>query len=223
MILQSNERGEINVLLIPVVLLSVLFIAAASFAYVANNGRQDYKNNVDAKIAVAVAADKKVVQNEDAAQYAQVAKQPLKTYVGPEAYGTIRVSYPKTWSAYILDSSTNSSNPLDAYFAPNSVPDIAGTTSSFSLRIQVTSTSYDQTVKQYANQLQQNALTLTPYSLPKLPNVIGVRITGQIEQSKQGIMVILPVRDKTLKIWTEASAFTDDFNNNILPNFTFSP
>jgi len=40
----------------------------------------------------------------------------------------------------------------------------------------------------------------------------------------QGSMVLVPLRDKTLKIWTEADeTYLKDFNENILPNYTFEP
>src|SRR5690242_18132398 len=110
----QGERGEINILLVPVILLAVLFIGAAIFAVWAFNGRQDYKNHVDAKIATAVAANKQVVQADDAKQFAEAAKKPLKPYIGPEAYGSLHIMYPKTWSAYV-DASGTASKPLDAY------------------------------------------------------------------------------------------------------------
>ncbi len=43
-------------------------------------------------------------------------KQPLQTYTGPSAFGSISVKYPKTWSAYVDE--TNSSTPVDGYFHP---------------------------------------------------------------------------------------------------------
>jgi hypothetical protein len=64
---------------------------------------------------------------------------------------------------------------------------------------------------------------MTPYSLPKLPQVGGMYLTGQISQRQQGTMVLLPLRDKTLEVWTESSAYMNDFTNNVLPNLTFSP
>jgi hypothetical protein len=53
--------------------------------------------------------------------------------------------------------------------------------------------------------------------------VTGVRVDGQIADNIQGSMIILPLRDKTQEIWTESNSFLPDFNNNILPNLTFSP
>jgi flagellar basal body-associated protein FliL len=73
-----GEQGETNVLLIPVILLAVLFVGAGSFAYWAFSGRQDYKNHSDAKVAAAVQNNTQSVQAQDAKQYAEEAKSPLK-------------------------------------------------------------------------------------------------------------------------------------------------
>jgi hypothetical protein len=216
-----NQAGSLNVLLIPVILLVLLFIGAGAFGYWAFTGRQDYKNNVDKKISAAVAANKSVVQATDAKTYAEAAKQPLRTYSGPEAYGSLHISYPKTWSAYI--STFSAGQPVDGYFYPDVVPSIVDPNSSFALRVQVLPQAYSQVVGQFSGPLKQGKVTITPYTLPKVASVVGVRVDGQISNTKQGSMVILPMRDKTLKIWTEASAFTADFNNNVLPNTSFSP
>jgi hypothetical protein len=56
-----------------------------------------------------------------------------------------------------------------------------------------------------------------------VPKIVGDYVKGQIQSDKQGEMVLLPLRDQTLAIWTESTAFENDFNNIILKNFTFSP
>jgi hypothetical protein len=51
-------------------------------------------------------------------------------------------------------------------------------------------------------------------------------LTGAVmpgSPTNNGILVLLPMRDKTLKIWTESTAYFTDFNTYILPNLTFSP
>jgi len=48
-------------------------------------------------------------------------------------------------------------------------------------------------------------------------------LVGQIINGKKGSMVMFPLRDKTLKVWTEADQFVGDFNNSVLPNLTFVP
>lgn len=187
----------------------------------AYSSQQHYKNDSDQIVAKAVATNTTKVQKEESDKYAEAAKQPLKVYAGPEAYGSVHVSYPKTWSGYV--NTYGGSTPLDAYFYPDVVPSVNDPDSSFALRVQVVTQSYDQVVNQYTSSLSQKKVTVTPYALPKVQNIVGVRIDGQLSSSKQGSLVLIPVRDKTLKIWTEASDFKPDFDSIILPNITFSP
>src|SRR5215471_7734176 len=102
-----QERGAINVLLIPFILVIVLFFGVGGFAYWAYSSRQDYKNNVNQKINTASATVKQQTETADAAQYAEREKQPFNTYVGPQAFGSVTVRYPKTWSAYVAEDPTN--------------------------------------------------------------------------------------------------------------------
>jgi hypothetical protein len=215
----ADERGSVASL-VSIVLLSVFLVAALSFGAWAFMGRQDYKNNVDAKIKTAIQANTKVVQAKDAADYAEAAKNPLKSYTGPEAYGSVALQYPKTWSGYVV---TGTGQPLDAYFNPDVVPSVSDQKSVFALRVQVVASSYTQTLAQFQGLQKQGKVSVSPYALPKVAGTVGVRVDGQITPTKQGSVVILPVRDKTLKLWIESNQFAADFNNIILPNVSFSP
>lgn len=217
--IKHNQDGAVNALLLSLIIAIVAFIGALGFGFWAFAGMQDYKNNTDDKIAVAVAEAKRVEAANKDKQYAEAAKNPLTTYNGPDQYGSLNVQYPKTWSAYV-DASGNGSYPLNGYFNPNVVPSVTDQDSTFALRVQVVNQAYSNVVRNYQS---KQGITVTPYALPKLPKQVGVKIQGQIENDKKGTMVILPVRDKTLQIYTEADAFQNDFENIILPNFSFAP
>lgn len=218
-----NERGAINVLMVPLILVIVFFLAAAGFGYWAFASREDYKNNSDAKVAVAVTAAEKRTQAADAKSFAEEAKNPLKSYVGPSAFGAISIQYPKTWSSYVVEGNDNSSTPVDAYFHPDFVPNVTDQDQSFSLRVQLVSQSYDQVLNSFNSSAKTGRVTVSPYKLPKVPTVVGSIVQGQISPTKQGTMVILPLRNMTLKIWVDASQFAPDYNNIILPNISFTP
>jgi hypothetical protein len=193
--------------------LSVFFLVVAivfgSWAYMQ---MLDYKNNSDAKVAVAVAQAKLDEDKVKDAAFAQAEKQPLTTYQGPSAYGSVSVSYPKTWSAYV-----------DGYFNPSTVPDVNGSNSVFALRVQVVQDAYSDVVANFSSLVRNGKVTVSPYAVPKVSNVIGVRVDGQLAQKTNGSMIILPLRNTTLKVWTEAPQFENDLNTNILPNLTFRP
>ena len=215
-----SQRGSINVLLIPLILAVLLLIGAASFGAWAFSSRQTYKNHSDELSATAANAAVQTTQVADAAKYAQEEKDPLKTFVGPAQYGSITVLYPKTWSGYVVE---NSSTPLNAYFQPNVVPDITDQDNTFALTLQVTSQTYAEVLQQYQGQAQTGQVTIQPYSLPKLPSVVGTRVDGQISQQDQGSVIILPLRNTTLIISTDTEQEESDLNNIILPNLSFSP
>lgn len=217
----SIERG-FSVLVVPLVISFLLLIGAVVFGAWSYSNMLDYKNNVDAKINVAVAAAKVQESNTKDAQFAQAEKYPLRSYVSPAAYGNITVWYPKTWSAYVSDD-TGANPYIDGYFDLNTVPDIQNQNNTYALRIQLLQQSYSQVLSQEQNFVQQGQATVVPYSLPKVHSVVGSLVTGQLTATTTGTMVILPLRNMTLTIWTDSPQYASDFNNIILPNFTFSP
>lgn len=223
---KHNQDGAVSGLGLSFGLTVVLLIAAIVFGAWAYSSRQDYKNNVDAKINAAVQVAKQQESNAKDQQFAQEEKNPLKTYNGPEAFGSLAVAYPKTWSGYVVASDSGSNSPMDGYFYPGVVPSVSDQGSVYALRISVLGQSYSQTIQNLSSlQTSANAPTVTPYALPKVPQTVGVKVTGTLPVSNQrsGTMVILPLRSQTLEIWTEGDQFASDFNNIILPNFSFSP
>ena len=226
--IKHNQEGAVSGVVVSLVFAVLLLIAAIAFGAWAFSGRQDYKNHTDAKINAAVTVAKQQEGSAKDAAFAQEEKNPLKTWNGPEAYGSIVLAYPKTWSGYVAVANQNGSgNPVGGYFYPGVVPSVTDRTSTFALRIQVSSQAYADVVKAASQSGSQNPPTIKPYALPKLPKVVGVEISGtlpnQANQGVTGTMVILPLRSETLEIWTQGNQFLDDFNNNILPNISFSP
>lgn len=210
-------------------ILAMLLIGAAGFGFWSFSGRQEFKNNVDQKIAVAVEAAKIAEGTKLNTQFNEQLKQPYKIFKGSATYGSISFSYPKTYSAYVDEG--GSSQPLDAYFHPTQVPGIGGD-KAFALRIELLTTSYNETLDQLSSDIKDGTLKAVAYLPPKMEGVKnvqpGTKLSGVIGQDQQGgeqkgIMVIIAVRDKTLKIYTESTDFSSDFNNIILPSLTFEP
>jgi hypothetical protein len=221
---RSSQAGEINVLLVPLILLTLFLVAAAAFGYWAYTERQDYKNNSDQKAAVAATEARREEGIAKDKAFIEAEKQPLTAFDGPSAFGSIHVDYPKTWSVYI-NSTTTSNQPLDAYFNPRIVPSVQDQTSVFALRVQVVQQSYSKLVASFDAAVKKGTVTITPYTLPKVPDVVGVRADGLVRPGKKttGSIVIMPLRDKSIQIWTENAQAMNDFNTIILPNVTFSP
>jgi len=218
----NNQTGSINILLIPLIVLFLFFCGAAGFGVWAYQGRQDYKLNVDKKIGDAVIIANQKLSTQKDKDFAEKEKLPLRTYIGPSAYGSLSIQYPKTWSAYIADN-TDTDPFIEGYFYPGTVPNITKEKASFALRVVMVQESYSAVLADFQSQLEQGKVSISPYKLAKVPNIVGSRVNGEVEEGMNGSMILLPLRDKTLKIWTNSTQFLPDFETNILPNFSFSP
>lgn len=217
-----DQRGAMNVLLVPLILVVVFLFGSAGFGIWAFTSRADYKSNSDQKAAVAAASAREEQEAADAAKFAEEIKKPYDSYIGPAAFGNITVNYPKTWSAYVIESERGS-NPVAAYFQPKTVPTITDQDNNFALRVELVTSTYQNALDQFKGRLDKGTATIQPYTLPKVPSVVGSRIEGQITERKQGTMIILPLRNLTLKIWTESNDFKGDLDTHILPNLSFVP
>jgi len=219
--ISSRQEGSINILLIPLILAVLFLFMALGFGLWAYSGRQDYKNNTDAKVAAAVEVAKQQTATEKDNEFIEREKEPLKVYQGPSSYGTISMQYPKTWSAYV-DESGKGSNGVDGYFQPNFVPGVSSG-ANYATRLQVVNRTYADELKAHDGTVKQGTTKASPYQPPNVNNVVGTQLTGELGDNKSGVMVLLPLRDKTIRLWTESDQYVNYFNKYVLPNFKYVP
>lgn len=224
--IKRNQDGAVNAVVISLIFAILFLIAAVVFGAWAFMSRQDYKDNVDAKISDAVVIAKQQESTAKDKQFVEKEKNPLRIYKSPDAFGGVTIAYPKTWSAYVAEVSSTSGNggtPVDGYFNPSFVPSVSDTNSIFALRLKVLGQPYATVLSQFTSLQKAGKLKISPYALPKVPSVIGVRVTGTLPGNKTGSMVILPLRSQTIELWSEGSQHQNDFDNIILPNASFLP
>lgn len=219
--LSNNQRGEINTLLIPLVLITLLLLAVGGFAGWSFTSRQQYKDHTDSIVATQVEIAKKETATAKDNEFTEKEKQPFKNYQASSSLGSLLIKYPKTWSAYIEESGSGGTS-LDGYFHPVSVPGTRSGTA-YALRVQVVDKSFSDEVRTYESQIKSGKAKASSYNNKNIAGVVGMRIDGEIKNKQQGIIVLMPLRDKTIKLSTESDQFYNDFNNNILPNFSFTP
>jgi hypothetical protein len=217
-----SSEGSINILLIPFIVVLVFFLGTAGFGAWAYTSRQDYKNNTDEKVATAVDIAKKQTATDKDNEFIDREKLPLKEYAGPSSYGSLKIKYPKTWSAYVEESQSQDT-PINAYFNPNFVPSVNVDSSTFALRVQVVSQTFDEVVSQFDSNVAQGTTKAKAYKAENVSGSVGLRFDGELENGKHGTMIVLKLRDKSLKLWTEGDQYTKDFFNHILANLTFEP
>ncbi len=219
----KDQNGSVASLAL-IFVLALAFLGTAVFAGWAYTGRQDYKNNSDKKAEAAVENAKKAQQADLEKQFAEKEQLPTKTYKGSTTYGTVTFTYPKTWSAYVDE--TSAAEPINGYFYPDIVPGLPSKTA-YALRVQLVNTDYSSVVKQHDSQVKDASAKASAYLPPKMVGVTnvqpGTRLDGALDQDTNGSMLIIKVRDKTLQIYTESNDYLADFNDTVLASLTFAP
>jgi hypothetical protein len=205
-------------LLILLVVFILLFIGSAGFGLWAFSERNDYKNNTNEKTNEAVTIAVKEAEAQKDAEFAEREKQPLTEYSGPADFGSVRIKYPRTWSAFVSEDS-KSTTPVDGYFHPKVVPGLKSGTA-YALRVEVIEADYARELKKFDGDSKAGRVSVSPI---QINNIVGARVDGQLDKNKKGSTVLFPLRDKTLRLTTESETFVPDFDNIILKELTFSP
>lgn len=214
---KSNQSGEANPLLIASILLALLSAGLGGFGIWAFMGYQDHKNNVDAKIAVAVEEANEVQAKKLDADFIEREKQPYVKFSGPDDLGHVTFDYPKTWSVYIANKGSNGT--YEAYLNPGAVPTIANN-QPFATRVVIEDKTYEATLKSYEPLVKKGTLKSSPITIN---NFTGVRLDGAFSKERTGSVVVFKVRDKTLTVASDASAFRGDFDTVVLRSLDFNP
>ena len=75
-------------------------------------------------------------------------------------------------------------------------------------------------LNQYKDAVEKKSLKA---SAIEINGIKGTRLDGKLDKDISGAIVILPIRDKVLKVWTESPAFLADFNQIVSGKLTFKP
>jgi hypothetical protein len=216
--MNDRESGTTNPLLISTVLLGLLAVIFGGVMLWALTNYADQKNNVDAKVGVAVLAAKKTQAAADNKTYIEKAKQPYAQFSGPDDFGSVTFNYPKTWSVYIGQDGVNN-NTYQAYLNPTPVPPVSQS-QAYATRVFITSTEYSSSLQTYQAAIKAGKLKSKPIVVN---GFTGVYLSGEFNSTHKGSAVIFKVRDKTLTIATDSTSFQHDFDSIIVKSLDFNP
>lgn len=206
-----SERGAITGGLIGIILLTVAVIALAGLSIWLFVQYNDQKNNVDGKIDVAVATAKRDQAESDETKFAEREKEPNRQFVGPDDYGRLTFSYPKTWSAYVADDGSKGDG-YKAYLNPVTVPPVGSSSQRFALRVWIQNKDYNDVIDSYDSLVKRGDLKSSSTSAN---GQSGTRLDGNFSKDVRGAVVIYKLRDKTISVFTDADTFKPDFEKII--------
>ncbi len=206
-----TQRGEINLHLVLTIFLGVgmvLFGVLAVIAYRDNTYIKTNLSQLNAKAAAEAAAKQK--QADDLA-HIKANEEPYRTYVAEPLNGGFQLQIPKNWSLYTANG-VSATVQLDLAANPDVVVvnQGSGAVNTHAFHLQLRKQSLNAVSKTFEKNIKNKTLG------SKAVTVSGIRGTwfeGAIDQQRHnGVVVVLPVRDKTLVISTETRNFLNEFN-----------
>ncbi|WP_369000555.1 hypothetical protein TM074_01120 [Candidatus Nanosynbacter sp. TM7-074] len=203
----KKERGSVNGWMVGTIGCLILFLIAGSLAIWAYMQYSHEKSNVDSKVAIEVAKGKSEQAESDQKKFSEEAKNPRIEFVGPSEYGRVSFMYPKTWSVYIENDGSNRGD-YKAYLNPVAVPSASNKASRFALRLEIINKNLDTVLNDYQSRLKKGELTS---SSTEFNGISATRIDGTFEKELRGSVVLMKVRDKTIRFSTDADTFKPDF------------
>jgi hypothetical protein len=195
-------------------LTSVLLLVSIGLLVWTYSQYLSYKNDIQPKIDVAVDAAVKAKQSE-LEQSFQLERERLKIpFRTNESIANVSFQYPRDWSQYLVEKESGSIQ-IDAAFHPGLVRE----DTIYALRLQVHEESYDDVLSDYQNEIEKGEVRAQPI---KISNTPGVRLDGRYDRDREGSLVIFPIRDKTLVLTSESTAYARVYNE-ILKTLSFTP
>lgn len=217
MLMNRREQGLASGLFLVVMTLG--FILSTAFAIWAFIGMQENQADLDKKIANATSVAVQQAETAKEAEFVERENKPFRSYSGTPTYGSLTFSFPKTWNVYAVNK--DSGTLLDFYANPNLIPGL-GRNVNFAFRVQILDTPYETEAGKLDGSVKSGKITADPYRAPLVQSELGIYLRGEIVSGKQGVMVLLPQRDKTFKLWTETEEYIDEFDE-IMETLTFIP
>jgi hypothetical protein len=204
-----EKRGSV-VEIIVLVVVSLIAVAATSFAVYFYLQWSEVQTDVDGQIEKAVAIAREDERQKADEFWAEEMKKPNLRFTGPVDYGSVSFMYPRTWSVYVAKDAV-SGGDFEAYFNPGQVNPVGANTIN-ALRVQIIDRQIDSVRTTYDGLVKSGKLTQSVF---KNETITGDRFEGEFNQNIRGIMVMFKVNDKTVILRTDAMIFKDDFESLI--------
>lgn len=208
----TYNKGAVDGWMISTIGLIILVLGFGSLAIWAYMNYNEAKTDIDGKIALAEAEAKKEQAEEDEAKFAEREKEPRREFIGPDDYGRLSFTYPKTWSVYVAKDAQKGGD-YEAFLHPVQVPSLENqATQQVALRLQIVDKDYDVYLKQYERLVSDGKLRSSTVSVN---GENGIRFDGDFTKDIRGAAVIFKIRDKTAVLRTDADTFKPDFETLI--------
>lgn len=214
--MQKESKLGYYIVIALFVIISLVLLGTTIWSY---SRFADERDNTDKKVVAAEARAREDQRVETTLELEEANKLPFRTYLGPANLSGIKVSYPKSWSAYVDEANSSATVELALTLHPNIIQAFS-VDSRYAFRLELVDSPYSDVTLQYERLVETQQIQAQGFELLE---TTGVRFDGEISNAVFGTMIILPIRDKSLKVWTESNDYLDDFETIVTENLEFNP
>src|SRR3989344_6030028 len=196
--LKPQRHSSLPFILAIVATIIAIGLGVLAIYYVLQYNKE--KTTVESQKAKAAEVARSEQKTQDETAFAKEEKFPYSTYEVPAVLGAIKVEYPKTWSVFAIQDES-AATQLDVFMSPQVVLAEKNNTEPYAFRMKLEQKLYTESIKKYQSLAQKGQVTAEAVVVS---GISGTRFNGQIDTGRTGSIILLPIRDKTLSLWTEA-------------------
>lgn len=204
-----NDLGEVNILLLSTLMLGLSTIIFAVLAVISFGTQQSATSTLNSAKSASYKQGQSDQQKTDQKATLVAGEQPFRDYRAPDFYGNFDLKFPKNWNAYVIEDQS-SEVQVNLTLNPDAVKQVASTqVNKYAFRAKLINKPEANLLAEYTDLLKTKKVTQQPTSVS---GIGGVWIDGQLDTHRNGVVVLIPVRDKTLEFITDTHDYLPEFN-----------
>lgn len=206
---QSQKRISLHLIL--TIFLAIGMLVFGILAVIAYRDNEFVRGNLNQIVEAEKQKTKSEQKALDAEENRKANDNPYRTFTAQPVDGGFQLQIPKTWSVY---NSRATTGKVQVNLIAN--PDVitnntgSGAQNTQAFRLQLLRTTQQEVVKTYGEAIKKKQLSSKGVTVS---GISGTQLEGTIDaQRHTGVVIIVPVRDKTMVFITEDRKYLDEFN-----------
>lgn len=206
-VIKKNSWGGVNPLLALAIFLGIGMVLFGAVSIVSFRRASEATVILEKAKSEAFAAGEAKQKKADEERFTEEQKTPFRSYVAPTLFGGFELKFPKVWNLYVIENDS-ATNQVDLTAHPTLVRFLPKADNAYALRALLSKELKDVAYKRYESQVKSGKLKAKTVTVS---GIESIRLEGRYDQKHDGVVVLIPVRDKTLILISEDPKYLADF------------
>lgn len=205
----NSTGGETNILLISTILFGVVAFVFGVLAIYSVISAQNARTSLNTAKTASYKDGQDAQKQQGSKDALAAAEAPYRSYKAATEFGNFEIKFPKNWSAYVVED-LNATNQVSLSLHPDLIRQAVGKDNNYAFRALLVKSAMTGLQKTYDDRVKSKKLTTKTVTVS---GISGLWYEGQFDDKHNGVIVLVPVRDKTLEFITDYSKdYISEFN-----------